>query len=287
MFVILGANGNTGSVAAKTLLAAGRPVRAVVRDAKKASELVALGAEVAEADIDDVEALTRAFDGAEGAYVLSPPNAQSTDFIAERRHTFGVFAAAAKRAKVQHLVQLSSIGAQHASGNGPIESVAIGERLLKATGIPVSFVRASYFIENWLGVLQAVKSDGVLPTFFKKDHKLEMVATPDVGRVVAETLLAGARGERVIELAGPEPRSSADVAAAFGRILGRPVQVVEAPLAAVVPTFTSFGFSPQIAGLYRDMFEGLESGSIAFEGGRAELVRGRISVEERLRAALG
>lgn len=287
MFVILGANGNTGSVAAKTLLAAGRPVRAVVRDAKKASELVALGAEVAEADISDAEALTRALRDAEGAYVLSPPDSQTSDFLGDRKRTFTLFADAAKRAQVKHLVLLSSIGAQLASGTGPIETVAFGEKALKVTGIPTSFVRATYFVENWLAVVQPAKTDGVLPSFLPKDRKFEMVATPDIGRVIAETLLQGPRGERVIELAGPEPQSPTDVAAAFGRVLGRPVQAIDAPLEAVIPTFTSFGISEHVAGLYRQMFEGLGSGRIAFEGGRAEFVRGRVSVEERLRAVLG
>jgi uncharacterized protein YbjT (DUF2867 family) len=286
MFVILGATGNTGSVAAKALLRAGHPVRAVVRDLKKAAELVALGAEVTTADVDDVEALTRAFDGAAGAYVLSPPDHHATDFNADRRRTFAAFAAAAQRARLPHLVLLSSIGAHEPKGTGPIESVAIGEQFLRASGIPLTLVRAAYFVENWLAVVQAVKSDGVLPSFLGKERKIEMVATPDIGRVVAEALLAGPRGERVIELAGPEAQSPADVAAAFARILGRPVAVAEAPLAAVVPAFTSFGFSPHIAGLYRDMFEGLGIGRITFEAGRAELIRGRISVEERLRTAL-
>lgn len=284
MFVILGAHGNTGSVAARALLAAGRRVRAVARDESKLAELAALGAEVATADIEDGDALTRAFEGATGAYVLSPPSPSAVDFVAERRRTFALIAGAAKRAKVRHLVQLSSIGAHHPDGTGPIRTVAAGEQILKESGIPVSAVRAAYFIENWLAVLPAVKSDGVLPSFIAKDQRVEMVATPDIGRVVAQTLLDGPRGQRVIELAGPEAASPTDVAAAFGRILGRSVQVVEAPIDAVVPTFTSFGVSPHIAGLYREMYEGFAKGRLAFEGGRAELVRGTDSVEERLRA---
>lgn len=286
MFVVTGGNGNTGSVAARKLLDAGRAVRVVVRDARKAASLAALGAQVVEADIDDGAALERAFQGAEGAYLLSPPQLQSNDFIAERERTFTTLGQAARRAGVPHLVLLSSIGAQQPSGTGPIRSVAVGEVALKKSGIPISAVRAGYFIDNWLAVVQAVKSDGVLPSFLPRDLAIDMVATPDIGQVVAQTLLEGPRGQRVIELAGPAPASAADVASAFARIFGRAVQVLELPLDAVLPTFTSLGASAHIAGLFREMYEGLKSGRVAFEGGRAELVRGPTSVEQHLRALL-
>lgn len=285
MFVVTGANGNTGSVVARQLLQAGEAVRVVVRDARKAAPLAALGAQVAEADIDDSAALERAFQGAAGAYVMSPPQLASTDFIAERERTFTGLAQAARRAGVQHLVLLSSIGAHQPSGTGPIRSVAGGEAILKKSGIPVSAVRAAYFIENWLAVLAAVKADGVLPSFLPRAHAIEMVATSDIGQVAAQTLLDGPRGQRVIELAGPAPASPADVAAAFGRILGRQVQVLELPLDAVVPTFTSFGASAHVAGLFRELYEGLQNGRVSY-GGSAELVRGATSVEQRLRALL-
>ncbi|HVZ31218.1 MAG TPA: NAD(P)H-binding protein, partial [Polyangiaceae bacterium] len=65
MFVITGATGHTGSVAAETLLAAGKKVRVVVRDAAKAERLKKRGAEVFVADLTDQGALARAVHGAE------------------------------------------------------------------------------------------------------------------------------------------------------------------------------------------------------------------------------
>ena len=55
------------------------------------------------------------------------------------------------------------------------------------------------------------------------------------------------------------------------------------PIDAVVPTFTSFGISADIAGLYRGMYEGIISGKVAFEGGKAEAHRGATPAEETLR----
>ena len=70
MFVVTGATGNTGGVAAQTLLDAGRKVRVVARDAAKGEAWRKRGAEVAIADFADEAALGRAFAGAEGVYLV-------------------------------------------------------------------------------------------------------------------------------------------------------------------------------------------------------------------------
>ena len=85
MFVITGATGHTGSVAAETLLAAGQKVRVVARNAAKAAPLAARGAEVFVADLGDQEALARAVRGARGVFLISPPDLTAKDFIAERQ----------------------------------------------------------------------------------------------------------------------------------------------------------------------------------------------------------
>jgi uncharacterized protein YbjT (DUF2867 family) len=282
MFVITGATGNTGSVAARTLLAAGKRVRAVVRDAKKAEELRSLGAEIVVADLGDQAALGRAVAGAEAVYMLSTPEMNATDFVTERKALTAAQVATLASAKVPHVVLLSSIGAQHASGTGPVVTVHHFEQQLRAAGLASTFVRAAYFVENWAAVAQPVKQDGVLPTFIAADRATRMVSTVDIGKAVASALVEGPRGTRAIELAGPTDPTPQDVAATFASILGRPVKAVDAPLSAVVPTFTSFGISQNIAELYREMYEAMASGKLAPEPG--EHLRGTTPLETTLRA---
>jgi uncharacterized protein YbjT (DUF2867 family) len=287
MFVITGATGNTGSVAAETLLTAGKQVRVVVRDATKAKALAERGAEVVTADLSDEAALTRAFEGADGVFLLSPPDVTLKDFLGERKKLTDGFARAVKAAEVKHVVLLSSIGSQHDSGTGMIRSTHAAEEALRATGLPVTFVRAAYFVENWAAVLQPAQQDGVLPSFVAASQAIPMVASRDIGKAIAQALLDGPRGTRVIELAGPVEVKPSDVAAALSKIFGKPVTVAEAPLSAVVPTFTSFGFSDNVAGLFREMYEGLASGRVAWQGGNSELQRGSTTVEQTLRALTG
>lgn len=285
MFVITGATGHTGSVAAETLLAQGKQVRVVVRDAAKAEALRARGAEVFVADLADPAALGRAVRGAQGVFFISPPDLGAKDFIAERKRLTALQVDALASEKVPHVVLLSSIGAQRSAGTGPILTTHNAEQQLRASGLASTFVRAAYFVENWGAVVQAVKSDGVLPSFIAASKRIGMVSTADIGRTVAQALLDGPRGVRVIELAGPQDLSPSDVAAAFSRLLAKPVHVVEAPLDAVVPTFTSFGISENIAGLFREMYAGIADGTVVGEAG--ELRRGTTPVDVTLRALLG
>ena len=287
MYVISGATGNTGKSVATKLLQAGKQVRALVRSADKASDLAKQGAEVVVVDLADRAGLTRALGGATSVYLLSPPDMGSSNFLSERAALLGSVAAAVKDAAVPHVVFLSSIGAQHASGTGIIESVAGGERALLATGAATTFVRPGYFLENWGAVLPVAKQDGVLPSFIPGDFSMPMVSNVDVGSLAAEAVLDGPRGARVLELAGPRDVTPKDVAAVVSKILGRPIQLVEAPLDAVVPTFTSFGISADIAKLYRQMYEGFLAGRVSYEGGKAELRRGTTSLEATLRPMVG
>ncbi|MEJ7603360.1 MAG: hypothetical protein WKG01_36065 [Kofleriaceae bacterium] len=56
---------------------------------------------------------------------------------------------------------------------------------------------------------------------------------------------------------------------------------------AVVPTLTSFGISAPVAGLLRELYEGVTSGHVAWERGSARFVRGTVGIEDTLRGMLG
>lgn len=282
MYAIAGVTGHVGSVAADTLLAQGKQVRVIVRDAAKGAAWRDKGAEVAVASLGDVAALAKAFAGVEGAFVLLPPVEKGTakaplDHNAE---ISTAIAAAVRSAKLPHVVFLSSVGAQHASGTGPIVGPHRTERDLAATGASITAIRAAYFQENWAAALGAV-AEGVLPTFVPAGLRYAQVATADIGRTVAAALVEGGKpGIEIIELAGPRDYTAEDIAGALSRLIGKTITVQEAPLDAVVPAFASFGFSPAAAELYRGLYEGLIAGRVAFEGRR--LVRGKVEVEQTL-----
>ena len=130
MFTVFGANGNTGSGVARRLLDAGKQVRLVVRDPAKVAALRSRGAEVLKGDVLDAGAVESALAGAEGAYLLVPPDNRSNDLLARGRKIVDDYVAGLSKAKVPHAVMLSSIGAQRPSGTGPIVTVHYAETIL-------------------------------------------------------------------------------------------------------------------------------------------------------------
>ena len=267
MYAIAGVSGHTGAVVAEELLRRGRSVRVIIRNAAKGEPWKAKGAEVAVASLDDADALARALSGAEGAYLLLPPDVASTDFIARGREIGQAFASAIRTSGVRHVVMLSSIGAQHDSGTGPIRALHEIEERLRQSGAAITLLRPTYFLENWGASLGPAAAEGVLPSFIPAGLRFPQIASRDIGAAAADALEhAPPTGVRVLELAGPEDYTPADIATAVGSILGKDVHVAEGPLDAVVPAFLSFGISEHMAGLYREMYEGLIKGRVAWDG---------------------
>lgn len=281
MFVIMGATGNTGSAVAETLLSWKQPVRIVVRSADKTASWKAKGAEIAVASLDDVSALTKAFEGANGLYLLVPPNYGASLWLADQRARMDRAAEAVKSTGIGHVVFLSSVGGHIAEGTGPIRAARSGEQKLGEVAKNLTILRPCYFMENWAPGIGIAKSQGILPTFIAPRVKVPMIATRDIGRVGAEQLMAGGTGKQIVELAGPEEYTPHEVAAALGQILGKAVSAQHAPLSAVVPTFKSFGFSDEAAKLFEEMYASFSTGAIGYEH-PASLVRGEVTLAEAL-----
>jgi uncharacterized protein YbjT (DUF2867 family) len=285
IFAIAGVSGNTGKVAAEALLAQGKQVRVIVRDPAKAAAFSARGAEVAVADLSDAAALSAALRGVEGAYLLVPPHMTVPNFRAYQDAISHSLAQAVAESRVPHVVLLSSLGAQEPRGTGPIAGIHFTEQLLsRVEGTRVSALRAGYFLENLAPSLPVVREAGILPSFFPASLAFPMIGTRDIGRLAAQLLLEPPSASQVVQLGSPH--SHAEIAESLGRLLGKPVEVQEAPLEAVVPTFTGFGMSADLAGLYAEMIGALRSGLVRFMDQERKLP-GSDSLETVLRTLLG
>jgi uncharacterized protein YbjT (DUF2867 family) len=283
VYVIAGVSGNTGSAAATALLDAGAKVRVVVRDATKGASWRQRGAEVAVADLGDADALTEALRGAQGAYLLIPPNMAAPDFRAYQKATGEAIVEAVRRSGVPHVAFLSSVGAQHPAGTGPIAGLYPVERGLAAlTGTVSTFIRAAYFMEN-LGGSLGMLAQGVVPTFAPAHVAFPMIATRDIGHLAAQVLCEGATKTSVIELSAAKNYSIDDAAAILSTITGQAVKAQTFPIEAMVPTLTGMGMPAGIAELYREMTAGMMTGHVAFEGTH-RTVHGATGLEAVLRA---
>lgn len=263
MYVILGASGNTGHVVAKNLLQGGKKVRVVGRNAAHLQLLAKEGAETFVGDVSDVSALTKAFQGAESAYVMIPPNPTSNDFRSYQDRISDAIATAVQKNGVKNVVSLSSFGADKSSGTGPV--VGLHNLEQKLNGIAqanVLHLRPGYFMENTLPQAGVIRKVGSALGPVRPDLKLPMIATRDIGKAAAEALLRGdIRGKQTRELLGQRDLDSTEATRIIGKAVGKPdLKYIQPPDDQIRVAMVQMGMSDNLARLFIEMASALNTG---------------------------
>src|SRR6516225_1258118 len=106
-----------------------------------------VGGVVALAEMHDMDTLRRAFEGAEGVFVLLPPVFDPSPDFSESRRNIAALREALGAAKPSRVAVLSTIGAQATQPN-LLNQLGIMERELRTLPIPIVFLRAAWFFEN-------------------------------------------------------------------------------------------------------------------------------------------
>ncbi|KAF1053389.1 MAG: Quinone oxidoreductase 2 [Stenotrophomonas maltophilia] len=265
LYAITGANGRTGSAAARYLLECGAAVRVVLRNDSHAASWLAQGAEVAIADLGDRAALTKAFTGVHGAYIVSPQQYAREDLFDYAEHMASNVAHAVRAAGVTQVVALSSVGADRTEGSGWIAMNRVLEQRLLEAGLNVACLRAAYFMENWQSLLPGAVAEGVLHSFVAPlSVSLPMVATEDIGRCAAQLLLEGFEGSPVVELEGPQGYSPADVAQALAGLLGKAVRAEVIAVENWPAALAQAGFSRAGLAGFSEMTQALNAGQLHY-----------------------
>jgi NAD(P)H dehydrogenase (quinone) len=264
MYAVTGITGKVGGAVANALLEAGQSVRAVVRDEDKGKPWAAKGCAVAVASVDDAEALTKAFAGTHGVFLMTPPDFDPEPGFPETRSNAVAIKAAIEAARPAKVVFLSTVGAQVSEPN-LLNNSMMTEQMLRTVSVPVALLRAGWFMENAAADAAAARS-GVIPSFLQPlDHAIPMVATIDIGRTAAELLRDSWNGVRLVELEGPRRYSARDIGAAFAAALGRDVRIDPVPRDTWEALFRSQGMKHPMPRMR--MVDGFNEGWIDFEGG--------------------
>ncbi|MDG2538721.1 NmrA family NAD(P)-binding protein [Dyella jiangningensis] len=281
MYAITGITGKVGGVVARHLLAAGLPVRAIVRDAAKADAWVGRGCEFAIAHMEDVASLAAAFEGATGVFILPPSDFDPEPGFPEARKVISAVSNAIEKARPDKVVCLSTIGAQASELNLLTQRTWM-EQALRELPIPTAFLRPGWFMENAAWDVASARDNGSIASFlYPLDKPVPMVATEDVGRVASELLQQTWAGVRFIELEGPCRVSPNDLASAFARVLNRPVRAEAVERQTWEMLFRSQGMKhPQPR---MRMLDGFNEGWIDFEAHRNEVIRGQTELDSVIR----
>ena len=285
MYAITGITGKVGGEMARRLLAVGERVRAVLRDEAKGADWAARGCAVALAEMDDAEALAKAFAGAEGVFILPPSEFDPQPGYPEARAVIAALTQALAVAKPVRVLCLSTIGADAPHDNLLSQRTLLEEALeatLRPLGIPLTLLRPGWFMENALWDVAAARDEGVLHSFLQPaERAIPMVATKDIGALAAELIGQDWTGTRIVELEGPVRVSPNDLARAFAEVLGRSVRVEIVPRDTWEALFRAQGAKNPLPRIR--MLDGFNEGWIAFRD-ESRTVKGTTPLAEVIAA---
>jgi uncharacterized protein YbjT (DUF2867 family) len=263
MIVITGATGNTGRPAAEALLAKGDKIRVIGRDVSKLQPFLQKGAEALVGSVEDAAFLRKAFQGAQAAYVMIPPEMQTSDYRGYQERVVAAYAAAIADAKVPYVVTLSSVGADLTEKSGPILGLHDLEIKLNAiNGLNVLHLRPAGFMENLFMSVQPLRTMGMLPGPAPGDTPQAMIAGRDIGAYAAERLHArDFSGSSVQELHGQRDVTMKEVASIIGNAIGKPkLGYMQVPFMMLEPALVQTGLQKNTAALLIEMWKSMNFG---------------------------
>src|SRR5215216_4964808 len=133
--------------------------------------------------------------------------------------------AAEAAAGVRHHVALSIVGTDRTPDNGYFRAKLAQEKLIEASLIPYTIIRATQFLE-FLGTIAATSADGNLVRL--SPGLFQPIAADDVAAIVADVALAAPRSG-ILEIAGPERAPFNEIVARYLKAVGDPREVVRDP----------------------------------------------------------
>jgi len=283
MYVIMGATGNIGSKLADILLDKGKKVKAIGRSAERLQPFVDHGAIPAVGDVSDVEFLTNTFKAADVVFALIPPNYQTKNF----RNDFNVMGdnivKAIQASGIQHVVFLSSHGAQLPEKTGPVKGLHdVEQKLNKLDDVNVLHLRPTNFMENMFANIGMIKNMGINGGGVKGDIKISMIATKDIAWVAAEHLLKrDFSGKAVHELLGERDVSMEEVTKVLGKKIGKPdLRYVQFSPEEEKKGLMDFGLSDDASDQLVELSQAMNDGLIAVNLPRTAKNTTDTSIEE-------
>lgn len=284
MFLVMGITGKVGGATAKHLLAQGKQVRALVRHREKAATWADQGVQLVDGDWNDSAAIELALRDVEGAFVMLPAVWAPSPDYKEAKAVIANYVGALAQAAPPRVVALSSMGANRTSGLGMITALSLLEQGFRDLTLPIAYVRAGGFFENFLYGLH-VAQGGTLPVYYNPtDRKSTMVATHDIGAEVA-SLLTGPTwsGHRVIELGSMV--SADDIATQWGEVLKVDVKAFAVPRAGWPAAFEQLGIPEGQTGPAEAMYDAINAGWMNLGVAGTEHVPGATSARDVFAAA--
>jgi uncharacterized protein YbjT (DUF2867 family) len=254
MIVVTGATGNVGSSVVRSLIERGEKVRAFVRDAEKARQLLGEGVELSVGDFDDVRSVAGALNGAERVFLSS---GEGPDKIRWERTVID----AAVEAGVGLVVKASTMGAD----GGSFGSLAWHGQLedaLRASGLPWTILQSNWYMTNLLPIAGQIAATGKI--FMPAgEARIGMVDPADTGRVGAAVVASDGHEGTTYAVTGPQGVGFAQVAEALSTATGRTIEYIDVPPEAAKEAMAATGLPDWLPDFLDRLFARFRAGDFS------------------------
>lgn len=267
--VVTGATGQLGRLIVESLLAQGLPAAEITaggRATEKIADLADRGVHVVALDYTDAASLDAAFTGAD-VVVLVSSNAIGQRFA---QHSSAIDAA--KRAGVGRIVYTSIPKATETPMLLAGEHRATEEAIV-ASGLPYTFLRNSWYIENYTPQIPTYLEHGIVGA--AGEGKVSVASRADYAAAAAVVATTDGHAGAVYELGG-ESITLADLAALVSSASGREVaytDVDEDTLRGIL--VSAAGFPEPVAAVFADVDSRIKAGDLEVTSGDLERLIGR------------
>ena len=248
--LVLGGTGKTGSRGARRLAESGRAVRIASRSAHPTF------------DWDQPATWSPWLSGASAAYITYAPDLA----MPGAQDAIQAFVDSARDVGAQRLVLLSGRGEEEAQSC---------ERIVQASGLQWTIVRASWFNQNFSeGAFAEMVRAGVI-TLPAGEQREPFVDADDIADVVVAALTKYGHDQQVYELTGPRLMTLADVAADLSQATGREIRYQDVPHQAFVGEIAARGAPQPVVWMLDYLFSTVLDGRNAHLGDGVRRALGR------------
>jgi len=242
---ITGGTGFAGRHLARALIAEGHQVVLIARGVDRRDEDIraTTGSLFVAASADDEEALTAAFAGCDAVAHFAGINRQIGHQTYARVHIAGTRAvvAAAKRAGVRKIVDLSFLRARPNCGSAYHESKWAAEELVRGSGLDYTVLKASVLYGRGDHMLEhltrAFFTFPVFPLVGLRDRTMRPTVVHDLVRIAKAALVDGRLTRQTVAVVGPEEIPLSEAVRRVARASGR------APVFIRLPLFAHYAFA--------------------------------------------
>ena len=217
MILVVGGTGTVGRLVLEGIAAADVEIRALVRNPDKAQALDLPGVEFVRGDLADAAKLGPAVNGAEGVVLISSFTPDMVQLQAN------LVEAAARSPMRPRIVKLSGLGAGSDAPTTMGRWHGAVERAIQESGLPWTFVRPAYFMQNALMMAAGIRKTGTI-ALPAGDAAVAQIDAQDIAAVIVRTVIEAGHEGLAYDLTGPDALTWFEAAEILSAVADRAIR---------------------------------------------------------------